>query len=423
MFGGIFFMFLCIDLKSFYSSVEAVERGLDPMTTKLVVADPDRGKGTICLAVSPALKSLGVKNRCRVYEIPNSIDYIMAPPRMKLYLEYSARIYGIYLKYFSKDDIHVYSVDEAFIDTTSYRKLYPTPARELGIKIMQDIKNTTGLRSTCGIGSNLYLAKIALDILSKHSSDFIGILDENSYKNRLWHHRPLTDFWRIGIQTQKKLTSYGLMDMYDIAHANEDMLYHMFGKDAELLIDHAWGRESVTMNDIKNYKSTFHSLSSGQVLLRDYSSKEAELIVKEMADLLCLDMVRKGVVSQSINLYVGYSHLYDINGSTDTVVLPVRTNSDRIIIPCLVSLYWQIVLTDLPVRMINISANKIESDDNIQLNLFVDTDNLIHERKLQTAVNSIKSRYGKNSILRGMNLEKHGTTIQRNAQIGGHKEG
>ena len=416
-------MFLCIDLKSFYSSVEAVERGLDPMTTKLVVADPDRGKGTICLAVSPALKSLGVKNRCRVYEIPNSIDYIMAPPRMKLYLEYSARIYGIYLKYFSKDDIHVYSVDEAFIDTTSYRKLYPTPARELGIKIMQDIKNTTGLRSTCGIGSNLYLAKIALDILSKHSSDFIGILDENSYKNRLWHHRPLTDFWRIGIQTQKKLTSYGLMDMYDIAHANEDMLYHMFGKDAELLIDHAWGRESVTMNDIKNYKSTFHSLSSGQVLLRDYSSKEAELIVKEMADLLCLDMVRKGVVSQSINLYVGYSHLYDINGSTDTVVLPVRTNSDRIIIPCLVSLYWQIVLTDLPVRMINISANKIESDDNIQLNLFVDTDNLIHERKLQTAVNSIKSRYGKNSILRGMNLEKHGTTIQRNAQIGGHKEG
>lgn len=416
-------MFLCIDLKSFYSSVEAVERGLDPMTTKLVVADPDRGKGTICLAVSPALKSLGVKNRCRVYEIPNSIDYIIAPPRMKLYLEYSARIYGIYLKYFSKDDIHVYSVDEAFIDTTSYRKLYPTPARDLGIKIMQDIKNTTGLRSTCGIGSNLYLAKIALDILSKHSSDFIGILDENSYKNILWHHRPLTDFWRIGIQTQKKLTSYGLMDMYDIAHANEDMLYHMFGKDAELLIDHAWGRESVTMNDIKNYKSTFHSLSSGQVLLRDYSSKEAELIVKEMADLLCLDMVRKGVVSQSINLYVGYSHLYDINGSTGTVVLPVRTNSDRIIIPCLVSLYWQIVLTDLPVRMINISANKIESDDNIQLNLFVDTDNLIRERKLQTAVNSIKSRYGKNSILRGMNLEKHGTTIQRNAQIGGHKEG
>lgn len=416
-------MFLCIDLKSFYSSVEAVERGLDPMTTKLVVADPDRGKGTICLAVSPALKSLGVKNRCRVYEIPNNIDYIMAPPRMKLYLEYSARIYGVYLKYFSKDDIHVYSVDEAFIDTTPYEKLYPIPARDLGIKIMQDIMNTTGLRSTCGVGSNLYLAKIALDTLSKHSSDFTGILDEDSYKNRLWHHRPLTDFWRIGSQTQKKLTSYGLMDMYDIAHADEDMLYHMFGKDAELLIDHAWGRESVTMNDIKNYRSTFHSLSSGQVLLRDYSSNEAELIIKEMADLLCLDMVRKGVVSQSINLYVGYSHLYDINGSTGTVVLPVRTNSDRIIIPCLVSLYWQIVLTDFPVRIINIIANKIESDNNMQLNLFVDTDDLVRERKLQTAVNSIKSRYGKNSILRGMNFEKHGTTIQRNAQIGGHKEG
>lgn len=213
------------------------------------------------------------------------------------------------------------------------------------------------------------------------------------------------------------------MDMYDIAHADEDMLYHMFGKDAELLIDHAWGRESVTMNDIKNYRSTFHSLSSGQVLLRDYSSNEAELIIKEMADLLCLDMVCKGVVSQSINLYVGYSHLYDINGSTGTVVLPVRTNSDRIIIPCLVSLYWQIVLTDFPVRMINIIANKIESDNNMQLNLFVDTDDLVRERKLQTAVNSIKSRYGKNSILRGMNFEKHGTTIQRNAQIGGHKEG
>lgn len=415
-------MFLCIDLKSFYSSVEAVERGLDPMTTKLVVADPDRGKGTICLAVSPALKALGVKNRCRVYEIPNDIEYIMARPRMKLYLKYSARIYGIYLKYFSKNDIHVYSVDEAFMDTSTYGLIYPVSAKDLGLSIMKDILDTTGLRSTCGIGTNLYLAKIALDILSKHSPDYIGILDEKTYLEKLWHHRPLTDFWRIGSHTQAKLAAYDLFDMYDIAHANENMIYSILGKDAELLIDHSWGRESVTMGDIKNYKPSVHSLSSGQVLLRDYSAEEAELIVKEMADLLCLDMLQKSVVTNSFALGIGYSHLYDLNGSTGSVALPVMTNSSRIVIPYLISLYWKIVNYGTPIRQIFLSANKIESQDFVQLNLFVDPDELIKDRNLQTAVNSIKAKYGKNSILRGMNLYDHSTAIQRNRQIGGHSE-
>ena len=280
--------YICIDLKSFYASVECVERGLDPMKAKLVVADPERGGGTICLAVSPTLKAMGVKNRCRVFEIPQNIEYIKAPPRMQLYIDYSARIYGIYLSFFAPEDIHVYSIDEAFIDVTNYLAMYKQTPKELSKTVMAEILRQTGVRATCGIGTNLYLAKIALDIVAKHAPDFIGELTEESYCETLWDHRPITDFWRIGAGIAARLEKHGVHTMRGITKANEDMLYREFGIDAELLIDHAWGRETATMADIKKYKSKSNSFSSGQVLMRDYSYDEARVIVKEMMDLLCL---------------------------------------------------------------------------------------------------------------------------------------
>ena len=266
--------YLCIDLKSFYASVECVERGLDPMTTRLVVADPERSDKTICLAVSPALKAMGVKNRCRVFEIPPGIDYIMAEPRMQKYIDYSAEIYGIYLRYISKDDIHVYSVDEAFLDVSPYLSAYGMTARETGKMLMKEIRKELGIQATCGIGTNLYLTKIALDILAKNAPDFIGELDEDSYRRQLWNHRPLTDFWRIGNKTASKLQNIGIDTMRKLAHTDVDYLYSIFGIDAGLLYDHAWGREPVTMQDIKNYRAETTSRTSGQVLMRDYSYEE-----------------------------------------------------------------------------------------------------------------------------------------------------
>lgn len=254
--------------------MECVERGLDPMTTNLVVADPERSDKTICLAITPAMKKLGIRNRCRVFEIPKAVPYIMAEPRMKLYIDYAAAIYGIYLNYISKEDIHVYSIDEAFLDVTSYLKLYHMTARELAKTIMQDILQQTGIQSTCGIGTNLYLAKVALDILAKHSDDAIGYLDESLYREKLWQHKPLTDFWRIGPGISRKLTNYGITTMESIASSNEDFLYRLFGIDAELLIDHAWGREPTTIADIKAYMPKTNCVTSGQVLMRDYEFAE-----------------------------------------------------------------------------------------------------------------------------------------------------
>ena len=299
--------YLCIDLKSFYASVECVERGLDPMKAKLVVADPSRTEKTICLAVTPALKALGVKNRCRVFQIPKGIEYITAPPRMALYIDYSARIYSIYLKYAAPEDIHVYSIDEGFIDATAYLPARRMDARQFALAIMADIKDTLGITATCGIGSNLYLAKVALDIISKHSDDFIGILSEESYRETLWGHRPMTDFWRIGEGTVRRLERLGIQTMGEVAHADERVLYKTFGIDAELLIDHAWGRESTTMADIKNYVPETHSLTSGQVLSCGYGYEKGKIIVREMAESLALDLFDQGLVTSSINLALGYS--------------------------------------------------------------------------------------------------------------------
>lgn len=285
--------YLCIDQKSYYATVECVARGLDPMTSNLVVADPERSKNTICLAVSTHMKAIGVKNRCRVGDIPPNIKYIIAPPRMQLYIECAAAIYKVFLKYLAPEDIYVYSIDEAFLDVTPYLKMYGLSTKELAKKIMQDVKDTVGTICTCGIGTNLYLAKVALDLTAKHAQDFIGILDEQSYQETMWDHRPITDFWRISTGTANRLRNHGITTMREITLIDEDYLYKWFGIDAELLIDHAWGRESTTIADIKNYKSKSKSLSSGQVLMRDYKYEEGLLIAKEMMDQLCLDMAAK----------------------------------------------------------------------------------------------------------------------------------
>ena len=415
--------YLCIDLKSFYASVECVERGLDPMTTNLVVADPERTDKTICLAITPAMKKLGIKNRCRVFEIPKGVDYIMAPPRMQKYIDYAAEIYGIYLKYISKEDIHVYSIDEAFMDVTAYLPLYQMTARELGQRIMNDISEKVGVRATCGIGTNLYLTKVALDITAKHATDFVGELDEESYRRSLWKHRPLNDFWRIGAGIAKKLANYGIYTMEDIAKTDEDFLYRLFGVDAELLIDHAWGREPVTIADIKAYKPSTNSITNGQVLACDYNYTDGELIIKEMTDLLCLDLVAKKLVCKSITLHVGYSNQLNLNPAHGTVSFDDETNSDLILIPETVNLYRKIVNPAFAIRRVNITCNNVVPEEFHQYSFFTSTGAMEKNHKMQEAVVEIKNKFGKNAILKGMNLEKAGTTIERNQQIGGHKAG
>ncbi len=415
--------YLCIDLKSFYASVECVERGLDPLTTNLAVADPERSEKTICLAISPSMKALGIKNRCRVFQIPHGVRYIMAVPRMKLYIQYSANIYSIYLKYVAKEDIHVYSIDEAFLDVTHYLPMYHMDAKSLATRIMEDIKAATGITATAGIGTNLYLAKIALDITAKHTKDNIGYLDETTYQTTLWNHRPLNDFWRIGAGTVKRLAGAGITTMGEIACSDEDMLYRLFGIDAELLIDHAWGRESVTMADIKAYKPKNSSMSSGQILPRDYSFEECRLAVKEMTDALCLDMAEKGLVTDSISLMIGYSNRLELKPATGTASMSISTNSYRAIIPYVNVLYERIADRNMPIRRLGLSCNNLIDEAYEQYDLFTDPAQLERDRKIQKAALEIKRKYGQNALVRGMDLQEAGTTIQRNRQIGGHKSG
>lgn len=422
--------YLCIDLKSFYASVECLERNLDPFTTNLVVADPERSDKTICLAVSPAMKKLGVPGRCRVFEIPPNIEYIMAPPRMQLYIDYSARIYGIYLKYIAKEDIHPYSIDEIMADVTDYLVMYQMTGQELAELILRDVLETTGITATCGVGTNLYLAKIAMDIVAKRAGIVtadgkhrfpVGILNEVSYCALLWDHRPLTDFWRVGKGTAKRLAGMGIYTMKDIACANEDILYKVFGIDAELLIDHAWGRESTTMADIKHYRPKANSLSSGQVLGQDYRYEKGLLVVKEMADLLCLDLVDKGLVTNSITLTVGYGNRYEKKPAHGTVTLTATTSSARRILPYVEQLYTRIVDPHTPIRRITLCYNNVIEELYRQYDLFSDPAELEREHRLQVALLQIKDRYGKNAMLKGMNLLEGATTRERNGQIGGHK--
>ena len=415
--------YLCIDLKSFYASVECVERGLDPMTTLLAVADPERTDKTICLAITPAMKALGIKNRCRVFEIPDSVEYITAVPRMHLYLEYSARIYEVYLKYVAREDIHIYSVDEAFLDVTHYLRLYRMNAKELGLRIMQDIYETTGIRATCGIGTNLYLCKIALDILAKHSPDFVGALSEKRYQRLLWDHLPLTDFWNIGGGTVRRLAPYGIHTMGDIAAAPEDLLYRLFGIDAELLIDHAWGRETVTMADIKAFRPVGHSLSSGQVLPWDYDRPGGLLLVKEMAELLALDLLSQDLVADSLTMNLGYSKASGGGWARGTRTLgrTGATNSARAVREAASALYEEIALYDRPLRRIGLCLNRVRPEVCEQYSLFEDPAERERERARQRAVLYIRDRYGKNAIFQGIDLLDGARTLERNAQIGGHR--
>ena len=415
--------YVCIDLKCFYASVECAERKLDPFTTNLVVADPERSEKTICLAVSPAMKALGVPGRCRVFQIPPDIEYITAAPRMQLYIDYSAAIYEIYLKYIAKEDIHVYSIDEVFMDVTDYLEMYQMTAKELGIRIMQDVLDKKGITATCGIGTNLYLAKVALDITAKHVDDHIGILDEDSYRKLLWNHKPLTDFWRIGPGISRQLERVGITTMGELAKADEDMLYKTFGVDAELLIDHAWGRETTTMADIKAYKPKTNSVSSGQVLPRDYTYEEGKLIVKEMADQLCLELVEKGLLTSSVTLHVGYSNRIEKKSAHGTASMSVTTSSSNRIMEYTEQLYERIVDRYTPVRRITVTFNNVTDDRYQQYDLFTNPAELEREHRIQRAVLDIKERFGKNAILRGMNLQAGATAIERNCQIGGHKSG
>lgn len=416
-------IYLCIDLKSFYASVECVERGWDPLTARLVVADPERSEKTICLAVSPALKQMGVPNRCRVFQIPKEIPYKMAPPRMQLYIDYAVEIYGVYLKYIAKEDIQVYSIDEAFLDVTDYLHLYQMTAVELGRKIMQDILDTTKIPAACGVGTNLYLAKVALDILAKHETDRIAYLDEARYREKLWKHKPLTDFWRVGRGTVERLSNMGICTMEEIAHARESLLYKAFGIDAELLIDHAWGREPVTIADIKAYRPKNTSFSSGQVLPRDYEYEEGVLVVKEMADLLCLDLVDQGLVTSHISLVIGYSNQKCFEPAKGSTTLRSATSSNRRLLPYVEQLYRRIVRPGAYIRRITLTYTGVMTEDYQQFDLFSNPEETEKDVKAQRAAISIKQRYGRNAILKGMNLEESATTIERNGQIGGHKSG
>ena len=416
--------FICIDLKSFYASVECVERGLDPFKTNLVVADPTRSQSTICLAITPAMKKLGVKNRCRIHEIPAGIEYITAMPRMQLYIDYSARIYSIYLRYISKEDIHVYSIDECFMDVTNYLSLYHMTEKEMAVELMDAVMKETGITATAGVGTNLYLAKVAMDIVAKHVEDHIGILNEISYRQQLWDHRPLSDFWRIGSRTERKLAGYGIHTMGDIAYTSvtsEDWLYKMFGIDAELLIDHAWGLESCDIHDIKNYHTEEHSLSNGQVLMRNYSFEEAAVVVREMTDVLVLDLVSKGLITGSVTLWIAYDHRYERPSSHGTVRLTSLTNSSSTIMDEVDKLYQKITDRHTGIRRIEICANRVMPEGYLQYDLFTDPATVEKEKNLQQAILDVKKRYGKNAIMRGANLLDCSTYRERNNQIGGHR--
>lgn len=501
--------YIAIDLKSFYASVECIERQLNPLTTHLVVADASRTEKTICLAVSPSLKKYGIPGRARLFEVvqkireanmerqrkapeqkftgksyfaeelnqhPNlEISYIVAPPRMAHYMNYSTRIYNIYLKYIAPEDIHVYSIDEVFIDVTQYLSVYQMTAKELASQIIQNVLEETGLTATAGIGTNLYLCKVAMDIVAKHvAPDKNGVriaeLNEMSYRKLLWNHRPLTDFWRVGRGYQKKLEAVGLFTMGDIARCslgnpqeyyNEDLLYRLFGVNAELLIDHAWGWEPTTLELIKAYKPSVNSLSSGQVLQCPYDFNKGKLIVKEMTDLLVLDLVEKRWMTDQMVLTVGYdienlsnpnimkNYIGEITidhygrkvpkHAHGTANLDKKTSSTKLIIDAVMDLYDRIVNPDLLVRRITVVANRLEEEDSVtaevsyeQLDLFTDymalqkereeeEKVLYKERKLQEAMLEVKRKYGKNAMLKGMNLQEGAMSIERNKQIGGHK--
>lgn len=413
-------VYLCIDLKSFYASVECVERGLDPFKINLVVADPTRGGGAITLATSPAIKKLGVPSRGRIFEIPKDIDYIIAPPRMKLYMVYSARIYKIFLEFISMEDIHVYSIDEAFLDVTSYLDLYKCDAKTLAKKILNSIYDQTGITATVGIGTNLFLTKVALDITAKHTPDNMGYLDEDLFRQTLWHHQPLTDFWMIGKGISNHLARLGIYTLHDLVRFPESVLYKEFGINAEILIDHAWGKEPVEIQHIKAYKPKANSISNSQILFEDYNYHDALLILKEMVESNVLQLTEKHLVSNHISLYVGYSKNI-IKASHGSRKITNCTNSYRILLEEFKLLYKKIVNPAYPIRQIAISFGNVKDEIYEQYDLFADIEDIEKEKRLQQTLVEIRNKYGKNSALKGMNCLDKATAKYRNTTIGGHK--
>lgn len=416
---GLKRVYLCIDLKTFFASVECVERNLDPFKVNLAVADKERGKGALCLAISPKLKALGIKNRCRLFEIPSYLDLIIAKPRMKLYMQYAANIYEIYLKYVCDDDIHVYSIDEAFLDISTYFKLYRKTPLQMARMIIDDIFETTGITATAGIGSNLYLSKVALDISAKHNPSNIGILNEHLYKQTLWHHQPITDFWHVGRGIAKRLAKYQIFDMVGVAFCDEKILYQEFGVNAKYLIDHAWGKEPTTIAQIKKYQPENNSISHSQVLFEDYSYEDALLAMKEMVELKVLDLVEQHLVTRHIALYVGYSNK-KIKATGGSLKIGVCTNSYRILLSEFITLYKRTTHLNCPIRRLGISFGGVIDEKYEAYDLFTDYQEIEKERKLQEALINIKGRYGKNAVFKGMDLLEKATTLKRNKLIGGH---
>lgn len=415
-------VYFVIDMKSFFASVECHERGLDAMTTKLVVADETRTEKTICLAVSPALKALGIKNRCRLFEIPKNIDFIVAPPRMKKYIEYAAEIYGIYLKYIDKNDIHVYSIDECFIDVTDYLKLYNIKAKDFALKLMGEIKEKLGIPSTTGIGSNMYLAKIALDVTAKHSPDRIGWLDEDKFIKTLWKHQPLTDFWQISRGISSRLAKYGIYDMEGIAKADENVLYKEFGVNAELLIDHAWGKESCLMKDIKEYKGKVKSISSSQILPFNYNYEDGKMILNEMIQNGCYELARQHLSTPLVYIIIHYGD--DKNSSVKGMRrMRETTNLYSIISKYTNSIYDEIVDPKRPVRRLTYEFCSLVDENFEKYDLFTDFKQIEKEKKLVKSILLLQEKFGKNTILKGIDLKENATQIERNNTIGGHKSG
>ena len=414
--------YLCIDMKTFYASVECAERGLNPFETNLVVADLTRGKNALCLAITPQLKAMGIKNRCRISEIPSNVKYIVAPPRMSLYIEYAADIYAIYLKYFSNQDIHVYSIDESFIDVTDYLKLYKMSARAMARFLINEILEKKGIPSTIGIGTNLYLAKIALDITAKHSKSHIRYLTEDIFKEKLWKHRPITDFWQIARGTAARLSKYGIYDMQGIARAPQELLYKEFGINAELLIDHAFGRESCLIEDIKKYKSKSKSVSFSQILPRDYTYDEARIVLNEMLYNGTRELMKRKVITNKLDIIIGYSKEV-IPATGGSVKMTVTTQLPSLIQPYLMRLYERTTAKDVPIRRIGLGFSNVVNEACEGYDLFTNIDEVERERKREKVALEVTKKYGKNALLRGMNYLECSTQRERNTFIGGHRAG
>lgn len=415
-------IFACIDLKSFFASAECADRGLDPFTTNLVVADPERNDGTICLAVTPAMKKLGVKNRCRLYEIPKNIKYIIAKPRMKLYMQKSAEIYSIYLKYIAPEDIHVYSVDECFFDFTDYLKMYGKTPEELSKTLRDAVYRQTGIRAASGIGTNLFLAKVALDITAKHSDDFTGYLDEELFKKTIWRHRPITDVWNVGAGIAARLASYGIYDLYGVAHCNEELLYKEFGVNAELLIDHANGIEPCTIADIKAYKAKSASVSNSQILFSDYERADGYTVLKEMVYGQVLEITEKELLTNSVSFYVGFADK-TAKPAGGSARLAEYTSSYKKIMEKFTELYDKFVPVNRKIRKITVGLNNLVPNEYTVYDLFSTPEKDEKENVMQKTVIDIKQKFGKNAILKGTSFEPKATGRERNRMIGGHNGG